>query len=162
MTSLNQIAANQANAARSTGPRTDAGKARSAQNARKHGLTARHLVIRPDEQEEFNDLQADLTAELDPQGPLEQLTFNNLLLAAWNMQRCRRAETELAAQGPDPLLDEESGKKQDRISRYFARHERSYYKALKQLQQFQTLPVGCPAAVRGGKANASRADCSAF
>ena len=38
MTSLLRIAANRRNARRSTGPRTRAGKARSAQNARRHGL----------------------------------------------------------------------------------------------------------------------------
>src|SRR5438105_1204336 len=39
-TSPKRLAANRANAAKSTGPRTEAGKARSAQNARTHGFTA--------------------------------------------------------------------------------------------------------------------------
>jgi hypothetical protein len=40
-----QLAANRANAARSTGPRTPQGKARSAQNSRKHGFTASTFAI---------------------------------------------------------------------------------------------------------------------
>ncbi len=40
MTSDRQLAANRANARRSTGPKTAAGKMRSAGNARRHGLTA--------------------------------------------------------------------------------------------------------------------------
>lgn len=40
MASDRQIAANKRNALKSTGPRTDAGKSRSAQNAYKHGLSS--------------------------------------------------------------------------------------------------------------------------
>ena len=47
-TSTNRIIANRRNATRSTGPRTDAGKARSRLNGLKHGLRAQVLVL-PDE-----------------------------------------------------------------------------------------------------------------
>jgi len=43
MTSMRQRAANRRNARASTGPRTAAGKARAAQNARKHGLRVSSL-----------------------------------------------------------------------------------------------------------------------
>jgi hypothetical protein len=47
-------AANQANAVKSTGPRSDAGKARSARNALRHGLSV--PVIRSVENREVDDL----------------------------------------------------------------------------------------------------------
>jgi hypothetical protein len=40
MTSPNQICANRTNCRRSTGPKTETGRAKSAQNARRHGLCA--------------------------------------------------------------------------------------------------------------------------
>ena len=40
-----QLTANRANAARSTGPRSPEGKARSAQNSRKHGFTASTFAV---------------------------------------------------------------------------------------------------------------------
>src|SRR6185312_17191744 len=96
MASPAQQTANHANAQHSTEPRTPEGKARVAQNAVRHGLTAKHLVIRPDDQAEFDQFQADLAAELDPQGTVEALTFHELLHAAWNLRRFRRIEAELS------------------------------------------------------------------
>ena len=138
MTSPAQAAANQANAQFSTGPRTEEGKARSAQNARKHGLTARDLVLRDDERQEFEGLQASLIAELDPQGAIETLTFNQLLHAAWNLQRYRRLEADLQVNGLDPLLDDSAAQTLERLSRYAARAERAYYRAIKELRALQT------------------------
>ena len=56
-----QLAANRANAAKSTGPRTPQGKTRSAQNARKHGFTASSFaVVRLEELDEVAHLKDDL------------------------------------------------------------------------------------------------------
>lgn len=53
MTREARIAANRRNAARSTGPRTEDGKAAAAQNALRHGLTARHLVTARETEADF-------------------------------------------------------------------------------------------------------------
>src|SRR6267154_1117602 len=105
MSSPAQITANQANAQFSTGPRTPEGKSAVAQNAVSHGLTARHLVIRPDEHEEFTTLQDSLLAELDPQGAIEAVTFHELIHAAWCLHRFRRIEAQVSAGGPADFLD---------------------------------------------------------
>jgi hypothetical protein len=52
-TSDRQIEANRANAALSTGPRTDAGKAASSTNALSHGLTARQPVLPSESEEQY-------------------------------------------------------------------------------------------------------------
>jgi hypothetical protein len=138
MLSTARQAANAANARLSTGPRTAEGKAHASQNARKHGLTARDLVLREGEQEEFDDLLASYQAELDPQGPLEQDLFDQLLHAAWNLRRVRRLEAELAPDSPDPLLEDSLERTLQRLARYHSRAERTYFRALKELRALQT------------------------
>ena len=138
MASPAQHIANQANAQHSTGPRTPEGKARVAQNAVRHGLTAKHLVIRPDDQAEFDQFQADLAAELDPQGAVEALTFHELLHAAWNLQRFRRIEAELSTGDAADFFEAPNAAALDRLSRYQARTQRAYYKALAELRTLQT------------------------
>src|SRR5437667_8306801 len=92
-----RLAANAANAQHSTGPRTPEGQARSSQNARTHGLTARDLVIAPDEREEFDELLHSYQTEIKPQGAIQQTLFDELVAAAWNLRRVRRMEAELCS-----------------------------------------------------------------
>jgi len=138
MSTLAQTTANRANALRSTGPVTPEGKARVSQNALKHGLTARHLVIRDDEREDFAALRDSLTADLAPQGALETITFNELLHAAWNLHRFRRLEAEVSIGTIDDLTDPQTAALLDRLARYQARAQRAYYRALSELRTLQT------------------------
>ncbi len=141
MATAAQIAANRLNAQHSTGPRTAEGKARCAHNAVRHGLTAKHLIIRDDEHEDFDALRAGLIAEVAPQGPLEQTVFSELLHAAWNLRRFSRLEAEAETASPDPLMDPNLDAFLDRLARYHTRAERSYYRALKELRTLQTNRV---------------------
>ena len=138
MSSPEKLAANAANAQLSTGPKTPEGKQRSAQNALKHGLTARELIIRDDEREEIEQLQASLIEEVKPQGALEQVAFAQLLHAAWNLHRLRRLEAGLFTGSLDPLLNESLDKTMDRLARYQVRTERSYHRTLRDLRTLQT------------------------
>jgi hypothetical protein len=132
-TSPARLAANAANAQHSTGPRTPEGKTRSSQNASKHGLTARELVIAPGEQEEFEDLLASFQADVKPQGVIQQILFNQLVAAAWNLRRVRRLEAEQCNQdNPNEL---------DRLARHHTRIERTFHRCLKELKALQTNAV---------------------
>jgi len=137
MSTAAQHAANAANAAHSTGPRTEEGNNRSSQNARTHGLTSRDLVVAEHEREEFEQFQSALIDELRPEGPLETTVVRQLLHAAWNLQRIRRLETELWQIEPNLLLSDDSSKAFERLARYQTRTERSYYRALKELKELQ-------------------------
>ena len=138
MLSQAQQTANTSNAQLSTGPRTPEGKARSSQNALQHGLNARDLVIRADESEEFQLLQASLQDDLQPQGALEQDLFGQLLHAAWNLRRVRRLEADLARGPHDRLTDNSCDRAFTRFARHHARFERSYFRCLRELRALQT------------------------
>ena len=138
MASQAQILANRQNAQQSTGPLTPEGKARSSQNARKHGLTAQELIVRDDEREAYASLEADLVADLKPQGALEDLVFNQLLHAAWNQRRLRRLEAELFHHNLDPLANPTQDPILDRYARYQARFDRAFTRALRELKSLQT------------------------
>ena len=138
MATAAQLTANRVNALHSTGPVTAEGKARVARNALKHGLTAKHLVIRPDEEEEFAGLRDSLEAELDPQGALETITFREILHAAWNLQRFRRIEAEVCRGDLEDFLRREETTILDRLARYQARFQRAYYRAVQELRALQT------------------------
>jgi hypothetical protein len=72
MASARQIAANRANAQRSTGPRTAAGKAAAAGNARKHGLFAKEVLAMGEDRAGFAELGRCLRQALAPEGGLEE------------------------------------------------------------------------------------------
>ena len=136
MSTIAQITANQLNAQSSTGPTTPEGKSTSAQNATKHGLTAAYPVIRTEEERtQFETLTAKFEQEVRPSGQSELTIFKQLILAAWNIDRCHRLESELSADSEiDPLLDESLSKTIARIETYRMRAERNFYKALKELK----------------------------
>jgi hypothetical protein len=91
-----RLAANRANAARSTGPRTSAGKARSAQNARKHGFSAANFaVIRLEELDAVARLKADLLAAYQPVNSQELFAVERIALAQQALLRSASLETGL-------------------------------------------------------------------
>ena len=88
-----QIRAFRKNAQHSTGPRTPEGKARSSQNARKHGLFARDTLLPDENPEEFIQLIADLEQELEAGGPFELRLVRHIADTEWRMRRLVRLET---------------------------------------------------------------------
>jgi hypothetical protein len=133
--------ANAANARRSTGPRTDPGRARSSQNARTHGLTAKHLKLAEDEREEFEQFLAEYRADSQPQGPIQETLFHELVLAAWNLRRIGRMEAALYALAPDPLelaQNEDLFRKLDRLETHRSRILAVYVRSLRELRALQT------------------------
>ena len=122
----------------STGPRTPEGKAISSQNARKHGLAAEAIPaeLRP----VFNDLRNELRTQCQPDGPLEEIFFDKLVTARWNMLRALDLENELylLTDGQDPMGHPATQKDAELYNRYYTRFEGSFNRAYKQLKDPQT------------------------
>jgi hypothetical protein len=138
MTTTARAAANAANAQFSTGPRTEAGKARSSRNAVSHGLTSQQNFIMPGEESAFAAMHDTLLDQIAPADGVEMIQFELALHAAWGMRRCRLIETALMQQGgPEAMLDEQTGKSLDRLQRYDAHHQRSFNSALRILRTMQ-------------------------
>ena len=126
---MSPLESNRANAQSSTGPRTEEGKARSSQNARKHGLTAQQLIIKPEERRAFEATARALPKpKSSPTARIQQTLFDELVAAAWNLRRVRILQAEI------DLLDPLS----DRLARHHARFERTFHRALKELRALQT------------------------
>ena len=83
MATEKQIAANRANAKKSTGPNTEKGKATSSQNAVKTGLDAKSEVMRCESRPEYDLLIAEYYARFQPAIPEERCLVDDLIQAEW-------------------------------------------------------------------------------
>jgi hypothetical protein len=130
--------ANRANAQLSTGPVTEAGKARSSQNARVHGLCSKQLHVADEEEATIlASLQAAFEAELKPVGEMELVHFDAIVHAQWNLRRCRMNEAVLQESGLDAFLDPNKRSALKTLTTYTSRHERALHRATKELKALQ-------------------------
>ncbi|HKT17771.1 MAG TPA: hypothetical protein VJR47_07000 [Stellaceae bacterium] len=158
MTTPAQIAANRRNALKSTGPQTETGKAASAQNALRHGLTARKLACEGERQADFAAFAGALRRDLAPIGEVEEQLAEHVILAAWRLRRAARAETSMinswhAATSPSHLLYGETPisrlftrrpESMLALARYEAGLDRSFTRALALLERRQARRRGEP------------------
>jgi hypothetical protein len=92
-----RLAANRANAQKSTGPRTEAGKSVSRMNALKSGLHAQSHIIRGEDPEALARLAAEYNAEFHPVTPRQRDLVDTLVDNEWKIRRLRAIETDLWA-----------------------------------------------------------------
>lgn len=112
-----QIAANRRNAKKSTGPKTAEGKAAAAQNALRHGLTARQIVCYAERESDYAAFHAAMREALAPADEVEEQWVERIILCSWRLRRLACAERGLIDRETDPILLFH----ETRISRSFAR-----------------------------------------
>jgi len=87
-----QINANRENAKKSTGPRSDAGKAASSRNRLLHGLRAHKHILLDEDPAEFLLLIHDHFDRFQPVGPAEEKLVLRLAADQWRLYRALPAE----------------------------------------------------------------------
>jgi hypothetical protein len=97
MTSENKADANRQNALKSTGPRTQEGKAAVRLNAVKHGLLSQEVLLPGEDEAALTELGVRLRDELQPVGELENLLVDRIITAYWRLRRLGRVETGIFA-----------------------------------------------------------------
>ncbi len=132
--SQKQHEANRRNALRSTGPVTTEGKAAVRFNALRHGLRARAVLLPGENAEEFHQLCADLESDWNAQTRTEQLLVEQMAVAQWKLARLEVGERSIF------IKDMPAGQQMallDRFSAQRGRLERSFSKAMHELQRLQ-------------------------
>ncbi len=83
-----RLLANRENARKSTGPRTEEGKARSRRNALRHGLAGEGAVLHPEDEARLRERVAAWSECLGPRDALEEYLISR---AAWHSVKLDRA-----------------------------------------------------------------------
>jgi hypothetical protein len=167
MASEAQVLANRRNAEKSTGPRTEEGKAAASQNAVKHRLSARQDVISSEDHAEFDLHRERMLDELGAVGLMETTLAEGIVSLSRRLKRAERIQNEafdyLIAKGSrrpswdrptwanDPNYDEKlvlgnvvagdfgHSKVLDRLSMYERRIESSLYRTMAELRKLKVL-----------------------
>jgi hypothetical protein len=99
MTSFESAEANRINASNSTGPRTTEGKKRSSQNAIRHGLSGRVVVLPTEDLNLYLRFSKEIVASLYPETQIERDLAQNVADGLWRQKRFRTIEEAMLALG---------------------------------------------------------------
>src|SRR5581483_3196150 len=133
MATKKQIEANRRNAQKSTGPRTEEGKANCKMNALRHGRRAATVVLPYESQEDFDVLFSALTSEWNPQTETERILLDQMLVSQWKLQRNETIEHSIITVGKTHNMKPDL----DQIWRQTSRLERSFSRAMQELTRLQ-------------------------
>ena len=106
MPSEKQIAANRANAQKSTGPRTPEGRAKVRSNAIRHGLTGQILTLSESERPLFDELLNSLLNDFKPANAIETQLVTGIAWDTWRLNRLRAIESNTFVLEREESVDE--------------------------------------------------------
>jgi hypothetical protein len=140
MATEKQIAANQLNAQKCTGPKSTEGKAKSSQNALKTGLHAKSDVIATENRDNYETLIAEYHDRFQPTTPEERCLVDNLIQSEWLGRRYMAATAAIWEDDFRIMKEQDLGRTFIRRDQTFGRaqrivtaNQRNYAQTLKQL-----------------------------
>jgi len=147
------------NGAKSRGPKTPAGRARSSQNARRHGALVNPIFLRNENPQAFDALEREYLGRYQPDGPVERKLVDDLIICEWRQRRITASEAaaidhqmdrdEIKISREFSDIDEatrtavaikelsNTSRELDVQNRYDARFQRQYLRALQTLRELQ-------------------------
>ena len=87
MATAAQMAANQANSLKSTGPKTAAGKARSSQNAYKHGMRSERAKSLRVDSMSYEQRLMRWNGTAGPENDIEEFLLNDVVSVSFELER---------------------------------------------------------------------------
>ncbi|HYI94297.1 MAG TPA: hypothetical protein VEX68_12185 [Bryobacteraceae bacterium] len=147
----------------SNGPITEEGKARSSQNAIKHGLNSdKILVLHTEKQQDYDALRAAYLKRFAPQDEVELELVDEMVGAKWRLRRIRSIETEtfemrmelqdeyIQKRGENPTDSRrqamafkslsDTSQSLNMLTRYETRMQRTYDRAFDNLKKLRAFP----------------------
>lgn len=143
MASLDQLRANRENAQLSTGPTSLSGKDISSANHIIHGLSGRTIVLKSENQADYDVLLDSIHAEYSPQTATEIELVIEIAGGSWRLRRADGVETRLFDQAGDDILLVTA--ELDKVRRYRTSIEKAWHKAIEQLRKIQAERIARPA-----------------
>jgi hypothetical protein len=157
MSSLRRTQSSRANGAKSPGPSTPLAKQRSSQNALRHGLLAKCIVLKNEARENFDSLVQQHVARFQPADGVEVGMIEDMCAACWRLHRSWAIETrmldkQMDNQSATPTEDDELGRLTTAfetiatspamavIQRYQARLDLEYQRVSTRHPQFHLAP----------------------
>ncbi len=131
MTSDKQIAANRLNAKKCTGPRTDAGKAKSSMNAFKTGIDSKSEVMPNENRAELDELTADFHCDYAPAGAGERALVDTMIKMEWLNRRYMSTRAAIWEQTFAYTESRDMGKAFLREQNTFVRADRCHNSAMR-------------------------------
>jgi hypothetical protein len=142
---VDRAAINRSNAQHSTGPRSEAGKRRSALNSLSHGLAARTAVLPSEDPARYQQHCRQFLDEYRPATPTETQLVQELADTSWRINRIPLLEAELLRRAAHPPNEEarigfdivDAHRALATLGLHGQRLSRQFHKTLEQLREIQ-------------------------